>query len=127
MNLDLKQGFTFFIKFSGWFEILAAIMFFFMEPIVKAMGLETIGFFNVFAAICFFFMGFLLLYSAKDLERFQIIPITSCFFRFCVVPIEFYGVVSIPMLAPVFTFAAVYDIVSATVTLILMKKLVKKV
>ena len=67
--------------------------------------------------------GFLLWFSAKDVERCLIIPISSCVFRYIMAgTVEIVGIITIPILAPVFIGALSYNILYAILTLDLLKQ-----
>ncbi len=126
----MKDKHTFlikFLKFAGGFEIYLAINFAFMGYYMPWFGLEAgMPLFYQMAAVELFILGFLLWYSSKDVERYLIIIITSCIFRF-VMPVwpEMYLMVThwpnpfAVMMIP----AMIYDIGSAVLTLVLLKQL----
>ncbi|NHI94498.1 MAG: hypothetical protein EAX96_18550 [Candidatus Lokiarchaeota archaeon] len=110
------------IKFSGWLEIIFGLMItFFMAPVFINFGVQTIPFWTQFAGISLVFMGILLLYSARDIKVYLIIPIVSSLYRFTMVIAEIifvitYFTVSASLVFPIL-FALFYDAGSATFTL----------
>ena len=113
-----------FIKFSGWLEIGIGIGFLFMDPLFSLLDLPNSPFFSLASGVMLIILGYLLCYSARDLEKFLIIPILSCIFRYIMgFGVELYSLFTIPLLTPVWFFAIIYDITSATLTLVLLKQL----
>lgn len=111
------------LKFSGWLEIALAILFFTMDSMFQILIVPNSLFFSSASGVMLFFLGFLLWFSAKDVERFLIIPVISCIFRYVMAfSVEIIAIITIPILAPIFIGAMVYDIFSATFTLVLLKK-----
>ena len=112
-----------FIKFSGWLEIFFGVMFFFMDPLMSLLEIPNFVFWTLFSGVTLFYMGILLLYSARDLEKYKIIPIVSSFFRFTMAVIVVITIITNnqPILSIVLIFAALYDFSSALFTLILLK------
>ncbi len=121
-SVDTKAFLVFFLKFSGFFEMFVAVLFLFMGPLLTSMSIPNRGFFEVFSGVTFIVLGFLLYFSARDIARYLVIPVTSCVFRYAMVAVEFYGMIAIPPMLPMFIFGFSYDIFSATLTLWLLKK-----
>lgn len=121
--MDKELFLTKYLKFSGWLEIGIAVLFFFMPLIFGLLELPISPFFSTSAAVMLLILGFLLWYSAKDIERYTIIIISSCIFRYMMaLGPELIGLLLIPILMPVWIFGFSYDILSATLTLILLKQ-----
>lgn len=94
-----------------------------MDSMFQILNVPNSLFFSSASGVMLFFLGFLLWFSAKDVERFLIIPVISCIFRYVMaLSVEIIAIIMIPILAPVFLGAMVYDIFSATFTLFLLKK-----
>ncbi len=145
-----RQFLISFVKFGGFLEIGLAFMFMFFGPIIKSFEVlctETLpqsgmscmeaafGFFEIPLGLPFFYqftgvelliLGFLLWYSAKDIERFLPILIASCIFRF-IMPLWPELQLAITMwpnpFAKVMIPAMIYDMGSAILTLVLLKQL----
>jgi hypothetical protein len=67
--------------------------------------------------------GYLLIYSAKDVKTYVIIPKMNILLRFIVQPVAIYNIVVVPVFIPILVGAMIFDIVWAIVTLLLLKKL----
>ncbi len=119
--MDKSEFLIKFIKFSGWVEITAGIMFFLVDPFMQIMGIPNFFFWNWFAGVMMFFMGVLLLYSGKDVEKYKIIPVVSIIFRFTMVVVAIITVIIEPRFLFV-AFVSIYDFFSALLTLILLKQ-----
>ena len=122
MTVDSEEFLISYVKFSGWLEIGFGVLFLFMGPIFELLGIPVSPFFPLAAGVMIITLGFLLWYSARDLERYLIITVSSCVFRFAMAPIEFYCLFAIPILTPIWIFGFSYDIFSAALTLFLLKR-----
>jgi hypothetical protein len=111
-----------FLKICGLLEIILGVAFFFMEPILASVGVATAGFFNVMAGVELLMLGSLLWYSARDIQRYIIIILASCLFRYAIVPVEYYGSVTVPAFASILIGGLSLDIFTATLTLFLLKR-----
>lgn len=111
-----------FIIFSGILEIFFAVIFCFMNFICDYLGLTCLPFFYLFAAVELGILGFLLLYSARDMKRYLVIIIASCVFRYIMSGPALYTIFTVPEFRPILIGAMTYDILSATLTLILLWK-----
>jgi hypothetical protein len=120
--MNANKFLVLFLKFSGLFELSVAILFLFMPQILTSLFIPNAGFFELFSGITFATVGFLLYYSARDVARFLVIPVTSCVYRYVVALAEIYGALTIPAFLPMFVFGCCYDVFSATLTLWLLKK-----
>ena len=87
---------------------------------------NSLPLFYQFAAVELIILGFLLWWSARDIKRYLIIIVASCFFRI-LMPLwpELQAIITLwpNYLAMVLIPALIYDIVSAVVTLVLLKQL----
>lgn len=115
-----------FIKFAGWFELFLATMMLFMGYVVDYLDLpKGLPFFYQFAAVELYILGYLLLYSARDIEKYSVIIVASCIFRY-IMPSgpELYALITLwpSLFAKIMIPAGIYDIGSATLTLVLMKQ-----
>ena len=128
MIMNKEEFLPVWIKFSGWLEIIFGIMMvLFIAPMIITSGVQTIPFWTQFAGISLAFMGILLLYSAKDIETYKIIPIVSCFYRLIVFIAEIYFVISYFTAPPIVVMpifvAMFYDAGSAIFTLWILNDL----
>lgn len=128
-----KEFLAKFIRFGGRLEIGIAIVFFFMGYIEEYLKLELNGvsinslpLFYQFAGVELLILGFLLWYSAKDLERYTVIIVASCIFRF-IMPLwpEMQAMITLwpNPFAIIILPGLIYDIISAVVTLTMLKQL----
>ena len=99
------------------------ILFILMDGMFKILAIPNSVFFSSASGVMIMMLGFLLWFSAKDVERYLIIPVISCIFRYIMAgSVEIIGIITIPILAPVFIGALCYDIFSATLTFLLLKQ-----
>lgn len=129
MDNEKKQKFLVsFIKFGGRLELSIAIVFFFMGYIEEylKLGTNSLPLFYQFAAVELLILGYLLWYSAKDIERYKVIIIASCVFRF-IMPLwpEMQAIITLwpNLFAVIIIPGLIYDILSACATLIMLKQL----
>jgi len=121
--MDTKRFLKGFLIFSGIFEIFLAILFiFFMDFLVRGMGLSSVPLFSQMAGVELLILGFLLVYCTKDIEKYVVIPITSIIFRFIMAGVEIINLLLFPQLAIFLIPGSTYDIVSSLLTLFLLKK-----
>ncbi|MFW9924319.1 MAG: hypothetical protein ACFFDW_13630 [Candidatus Thorarchaeota archaeon] len=111
-----------FVIFSGILEIFFAVLFCFMNFICDYLGLACLPFFYLFAAVELGILGFLLLYSARDMKRYLVIIVASCIFRYIMSGPTIYTIITVPEFRPMLIGAMTYDILSASLTLILLWK-----
>lgn len=110
------------LKFSGYFEIIMGIFFIFIHPVFQILGYITIPLFNQLGGVELVILGFLLVYSARDIEKYIIIIFCSIILRFVMCIFDFLAALYIPELFFALLFASIYDIGSAALTLILLWK-----
>ncbi|NVM05056.1 MAG: hypothetical protein HWN67_22225 [Candidatus Helarchaeota archaeon] len=121
--MDKKGFLKGFIIFSGYLEIAFGVVFiFFIDILLKPLGLTNLPLFYQMAGFFFILLGALLAYSAKDIERYLIIPITSIILRFGMPVFEIYNMLLFPQLVLFLLPGAIYDGFSSILTLILLKK-----
>jgi hypothetical protein len=120
--MDKEKFLKKFIVFSGWLEISIGFLMLFMEDLLTYFGFKTLGVFNLFAGVELLILGYMLSFSVRDLKKYLLIPVMSCIFRYAMMPVEYYGMVTIPPFLPMFLFGFIYDFASATLTLILLKQ-----
>ena len=123
--MDKDDFLPIWIKISGWLEIVFGVfMALGMSPMMTTMGIEHVPFWSHMAGISLCFMGIILLYSAKDVKQFIIVPIISSLYRFVIVIAEIYCFITFygtsPVVANILLVASFYDGGSAAVTLWLL-------
>ena len=115
------------VKFGGWFEMGLAVMFFFTGYITDHLLLPGgLPLFYQLAAVELMILGFLLVYSARDIDRYLVIILGSCVLRFAMaLGPEPYAVVTLwpNLLAVSLIPAMAYDILSAALILFLLFQL----
>ena len=92
----------------------------FFGYVCQWLALDCIPYFYLFAAVELGVLGFLLAYSGKDIQRYLIIIIASCVFRFIMAGPHIYTLITVPRLRWVLLGATIYDILSAAFTLVLL-------
>jgi hypothetical protein len=125
--VDKKTFLIKFVKFGGWLEMCIAVLFFFAGYVTDYLLLpKGLPLFYQLAAVELMILGFLLLYSARDIDRYLVIILGSCVFRFVMaLGPEPYAVVTLwPNLLAVSLIPAIaYDILSAALILFLLFQL----
>ncbi len=111
-----------FIIYTGIFEIIIAVFFTLFKLVCNYLGYDCIPLFYLMAAVELAILGILLLYSAKDLKRYLIIPVLSCAFRFIMIIPSIYTAIVIPEFRYILIGTMSYDVISAIVTLVLLKQ-----
>lgn len=123
MKTDIGKFLKWFLIFSGYLEIAFGIMFmFFMDFFLKMLQLPSVPLFTQMSGWILFLMGYLLIYSAKDIEKYLIIPKVSITLRLVMSVFEIYNIFLFPQLASMLIPGALYDAFSAILTLILLSK-----
>lgn len=117
-----------FIRYGGRLELSIAVVFFCMGYIEEYLkfGTHSLPLFYQFAAVELLILGYLLWYSARDIERYTVIIVASCVFRF-IMPAwpELQAIITLwpNPFAFLLLCGMVYDIASAVTTLIIMNQL----
>ena len=109
---------------GGLVEIVMGIFFVFIHLFVGSMGVSIeVPIFPQLAGCILIVFGYLLIYTTKDVKTYAIIPKMNILLRFIVQPAAIYNIIVVPAFIPILVGAAIYDIVWAILTLILLKKL----
>ncbi len=112
------------ILFGGYFELFLGVLFMFMDSFLGLMGLPANYpiFMQILGSmtVCF---GLLLIYSARNIETYSIIPKVNCLLRFLVQPFAIISMITgVPQLLPILLVSAIYDVTWAILVLILLKQ-----
>jgi len=111
------------VLIGGYFELFLGILFIFMDIFLGYLGLTVeVPIFTQLLGCMTICFGILLIYSAKDLETYSIIPKVNALLRFIVQPFVVYNVILVPEMIPILIGAAVYDVVWGMLALILLKE-----
>jgi len=114
------------VRFGGWLEMSIAMVVFLMGyiEVELKLGTNSLPFFYQFAGVELFILGFLLWYSARDIKRYKVIIIASCIFRYIMAlwP-QMQAMITLwpNLFAVIIVPGLIYDIISATLTLYLLK------
>ena len=109
---------------GGIVELFMGIFFIFIHLLVPSMGLSIeVPIFPQMAGCILLCFGYLLIYAAKDVKTYAIIPKMNTLLRFIVQPAAIYNIIVVPAFIPILVGAMTYDIAWAIVTLLLLKKL----
>lgn len=111
-----------FLQFSGILEMIIALGFFSLKFFQALLPFDLgIPLFYLFSAVTFFILGFLLWYSARDVERYRMVIYASCAFRYLMIIPELSTMLVLPAFIPVLVAGLLYDYLSSTFTLWLLK------
>ncbi|NVM30833.1 MAG: hypothetical protein HWN65_18480 [Candidatus Helarchaeota archaeon] len=114
------------ILIGGYFEVFLGFLFLFMDVFLGTFGLSTdVPMFNQILGVMTICFGILLIYSAKDIGTYSIIPKVNCLMRFLVQPFAIYNMIVVPEMLLILIGAAIYDVVWAIFVLILLKQVTK--
>ncbi len=94
-----------------------------MDIFLEYLGLTIdVSIFNQILGVMTICFGILLIYSAKDIGTYSIIPKINCLLRFLVQPFAIYNMIMVPAMLPILIGAAIYDVVWAIFVLILLNQ-----
>lgn len=112
------------IVIGGWFEVAIGILFQFLHLFLADMGIE-VGppIFLQLSGAMFICFGLLLIISARDMEKYAVIPKINALLRFLVQPATIYNMIIVPEFVPLLLGATIYDIAWAIIVLYLLRKL----
>ena len=111
------------ILIGGYFEVFLGFLFMFMDLFIGFFGLSTdVPMFNQILGVMTVCFGLLLIYSARDIETYSIIPKINCLLRFSVQPFAIYNMIVVPEMLFILIGAAIYDVVWAILVLIYVKR-----
>ena len=111
------------ILIGGYFELFLGVLFIGMEYFLGYLGLPlAVPMFSQILGCMTICFGILLIYSARDIDTYSVIPKVNALLRFLVQPFVVYNVIVVPELIPILIGAAVYDLVWGILALILLKQ-----
>lgn len=122
MILNSKTILKYLIILGGVVEICIAVLFLFLDVIFEQVGISNISIFTQMAGSFLFGFGILLLYSSRNLEKFQIIPLINILIRCLVIVLGILTSHKIQEFLNLLFFAVVYDSSWSILVLILMHK-----
>jgi hypothetical protein len=93
-----------------------------MPPVFESIGISCAPLFIQMAGVETILLGFLLWYSARNLSKYRILILVSIALRFIMPIFEIYSAFTIPNMRILLICTTIYDIATAALTLILMKK-----
>jgi len=107
---------------GGIIEIILGLLFLVLDFFFEQIGLENIPIFTQMAGSFLFCFGILLIYSARDVERFKIIPLVNILVRIIMVTFSFINIFEYPEFLVILLFAIPYDLLWSLFMIILLKK-----
>ncbi|MFX1568550.1 MAG: hypothetical protein ACFFCV_09295 [Promethearchaeota archaeon] len=106
---------------GGIVEIIIGSLFLFLDIIFKQIGLENIPIFTQMAGSFLLCYGILLVYSARDAEKFLIIPLVNILVRIIMIIFSLMNIFEYPEFLGILLFAIPYDLVWSVFCIILLK------
>ncbi len=107
---------------GGIVEIIIGSLFLFLDIIFEQIGLENIPIFTQMAGSFLLCYGILLVYSARDVEKYLIIPLVNIFARVIIVIFSIISIFDYPEFMGILLFAIPYDTLWSIIMIILLKK-----
>ncbi len=107
---------------GGIVEIVIGLLFFILDLFFEQIGLENIPIFTQMAGTFLFCYGILLIYSARDVKKFVIIPLVNIIVRIIMVIFSLINLFIYPQFFIILIFAIPYDLVWSILMIIFLKK-----
>lgn len=107
---------------GGIVEIIIGLLFLVLDIFFEQIGLENIPIFTQMAGSFIFCYGILLIYSARDVEKFIIIPLVNILVRIIMVIFSIINIFEYPEFIMILLFAIPYDLLWSLFMIILLKK-----
>lgn len=107
---------------GGIVEIIIGLLFLVLDIFFEQIGLENIPIFTQMAGSFTFCYGILLIYSARDVEKFIIIPLVNILVRIIMVIFSIINIFEYPEFIMILLFAIPYDLLWSLFMIILLKK-----
>ena len=97
------------IIIGGSFEIFLGISFIIINPFLSIVNIENNILFTNIAGLFLTGYGILLVYSAKDIKTYIIIPIINIFLRIIMIIMTLFNLTTYPEFTVIYIFAVLYD------------------
>ena len=107
---------------GGIVEIVIGLLFMVLDILFEQIGLENIPIFTQMAGSFLLCYGILLIYSARDVEKFKIIPLVNILVRIIMVIFSLINIFEYPEFLVILLFAIPYDLLWSLFMIILLKK-----
>jgi len=110
------------VVLGGIVEIVIGLLFMVLDILFEQIGLENIPIFTQMAGSFLLCYGILLIYSARDVEKFKIIPLVNILVRIIMVIFSLINIFEYPEFLVILLFAIPYDLLWSLFMIILLKK-----
>ncbi len=110
------------VVLGGIVEIVIGLLFMVLDILFKQIGLENIPIFTQMAGSFLLCYGILLIYSARDIEKFKIIPLLNILVRVIMVIFSLINLFEYPEFLVILLFVIPYDLLWSLFMIILLKK-----
>ena len=108
---------------GGYFELIVGVIFIFMHLFIESFGVPAgVPMFSQLSGLFFICFGILLLYSAKDLEKYIVIIKVNILFRFLVQPFVIYNSILFPDFGLLLIITSLYDLVWSILMIVLLRQ-----
>jgi hypothetical protein len=107
---------------GGIVEIAIGLFFLGLDFVFEQFGLKNIPIFTQMAGTFLFCYGILLVYSARDIEKFLIVPLVNIIARVIMVIFSILSIFEYPEFIVILLFAIPYDLVWSILMIIFLKK-----
>ena len=107
---------------GGIVEIIIGSLFLFLDVFFEQIGFENIPIFTQMAGSFLLCYGILLIYSARDIEKYLIILLVNILVRIIMIIFSFINIFEYPEFFAILLFAIPYDLVWSIIVVILLKK-----
>ncbi|MFX0021602.1 MAG: hypothetical protein ACFE9S_04700 [Candidatus Hermodarchaeota archaeon] len=107
---------------GGIVEIAIGLLFFLLDLFFEQLGVQNIPIFTQMAGTFIFCYGILLIYSARDIKKYLIIPILNILIRIVMVIFSLINIIEYPQFFLILLLAIPYDIVWSILMVIFLKK-----
>ncbi|MHA1646690.1 MAG: hypothetical protein ACTSVL_03870 [Promethearchaeota archaeon] len=120
--MESKRFLIVFLKFSGYLEILFGLVIIFLGPMMDNLSLPYLPFWHLSFGVSLSFFGILLLISASDIDRYAIIPLISCIYRWIIAGFQIYTAITISAIRIFMIAGGIFDIIAPILIVYLLVK-----
>ena len=120
--MESRRFLIVFLQISGYIEIVFGIFIIFLGPFMKKIDLPFLPFWHLSFGVSLSFFGILLLISASDIDRYAIIPLISCIYRWTIAGFQIYTAFMISTIRIFMIAGAIFDIIVPIYIIYLLSK-----
>ncbi|MFX1277739.1 MAG: hypothetical protein ACFE9Z_12180 [Promethearchaeota archaeon] len=119
--MNYKKILKILLVLGGIIEIAIGLLFFILDFLLEQLRLENIQVFTQMAGTFILCYGILLIYSARDIKKFLLIPLLNILARIIMVMFSLLNIFEYPQFFIILIFAIPYDLIWSLLMIIFLK------